>query len=170
MAEAEVLAGRDRHHAQPADEDLGDERLGRQPHQLRPEAQHVEVLHAEVAQELRLARERREAGRRAFGIEQLARVRLEGDHTERCRALPGERACPPDHLPVTEMHAVEIADGDGRTARGVGQPAGAPVHSHGAVSFTPEPDCKGAGPRSGRDIGAAGLVRAEGFEPPTPAV
>ena len=111
-AEAEVLA--DEHPAglQPLNEHPLDERFRRQRGEIPVEALDVRALHPVRRQQLELLAKRREPRGRAIGREELARMRLEGEHAalQAPRARAGEEAL--QHRLVPAMDAVEIPHGE----------------------------------------------------------
>lgn len=131
VAEAEVGADHHVARAEPAGEDVVDELLRRLPHQERGEREREQVLDPELGQEARLDPEGGQPGRRARRGQDLARVRLEGDHAERRAQRPRLLARGPDQRAVAAVHAVEVADRDHAMERGLRQAPVAPVDLHG---------------------------------------
>ena len=88
--------------AELADEHVVDELLRPLGGERAVERDHHELAHAEAGDQVGLDVERGQQLRRGVGRDDLARVRLEGQH--------GVGAG--DHLAVAEVHAVELADRD----------------------------------------------------------
>ena len=115
----EIRPDDDMAQTQPLDDDPAGEGRGRKLGQRAVEVQFVEQLDADLLQPVRPRLGPGQAeGRRVRG-EDLARVRLEGQHAERRADLrPG---CPRevDHRLVAQVDTVEIADGGAGAAVGV---------------------------------------------------
>ena len=116
-AEREIRATDEVLRAETLMEDLGHEGLGRHQAEVVVEAEFVEQRHAESRQGVGALGRQREAERRVVRAEMLAGVRLEGEHRERLLRAGGMGGV--DHVGVAAMHAIEIAQCDGRAA-GVG--------------------------------------------------
>ena len=135
-AEGEVVA---HHHVARADargHHVGDEggRLARGEGAV--ETRDVEDLDAERGEVAGLEAEGREPEGFARGGQDLARVRLEGEHGKRRAEGPCDARAFLDHRAVAEMDPVEIADGDDRAARVCGRGLPVPYDAHGrAVSL-----------------------------------
>ncbi len=102
------------------DEHAVDEGHRRERGECRIEAQHHGEIEPEALEQLELEGQRGQPEVRPFRLEELARVRLEQDHPGGA-PQPGRRVA--RHLQqrlVAAMHAIEVADGEGRTARGGG--------------------------------------------------
>ena len=102
VAEAEVLPDRDLASPRAADEHVVDELLRPLGGERAVERDHHQLAHAEAGDQVGLDVERGQQLRRGVGRDDLARVRLEGEH--------GVGAA--DHLAVAEVDAVELADRD----------------------------------------------------------
>ena len=118
MAEAEVVADHDLAHAEPAREHVVDELGGRLLPEMLGEGEREQMLDAELGEQPRLDPEGREPGRRLLRRQDLARMRLEGDHTERRAEGSGLLARAGDQRAMAPMHAVEVADRDHAVQRG----------------------------------------------------
>ena len=92
IAEAEVVADHGMTDAEPAGQHVVDELLGRLLAQLPREGEREQVLDAQLGEQARLDAERRQARRRVVRRQDLARMRLEGDHAERRAEHPGPLA------------------------------------------------------------------------------
>src|SRR5690606_30902052 len=111
LAEAEIGADDDVADDEPGDQYVADEILRRGRRQGPAEARAVDAIDARVKQQLAVVPGAGQSRRRGVGREVVARIGFEGKHGG--RHAVGTRALDhsPDHLPVTEMHAVEVADG-----------------------------------------------------------
>jgi hypothetical protein len=146
VAEAEVLARRDGPDAEPVGERVAHEVLGRLPHQPAVEAKRVEHVHAQLRRELGLAAQGRQPGGGRLGLDDLARVRLEGDDAQGRAELARERRGGGDHRAVAPVEAVEVADRDRRTAHSARRPGARPDDAHGGLSPTRAGGCKAVWP------------------------
>ena len=101
---------------EPGREDVKDEGLGAEPGEACVERKLVEHLDPELRQPPRpgVGGHQPECGR--VGGEERSRVRLEGDDAERCVELGRRGVGQRQHRLVAEMHAVEVAHRDGRSA------------------------------------------------------
>ena len=121
MAEGEVGPAGQVPRAEALVQHLLHEGVGGHGGESRVEGQRIEDRCAKLAQRLCLRRQQREAERRIVGPEVLARMRLEG---QRGQGQVGPRAmCRTDHRGMAQMHAVEIAERDGRAAQRRGHAA-----------------------------------------------
>ena len=130
VAEAEVLADHDLARAEPAREHVVDELGGGLLAEVVGEGEREQILDPELGQEPRLDPERREPGRRLVGGQDLARVRLEGDHPERRAERPRLLARAGDQGAMTPMHAIEVADRDHPVQGSLRQIPVAPLDLH----------------------------------------
>jgi hypothetical protein len=120
-AEAEIVAHQHVAHAQSRHQHVGDEALGRQGREVLVEAQQDHVVDAATLQLEHLVAQRGDARRGEFGLagaarEEVARVRLEGEHAGRHAAMARLVAQQRQHGLVAAVHAVEVADGQRRAA------------------------------------------------------
>ena len=123
------------------------ERLRRELHQPGVEAEDVEDLDPEIAEELDLAPQRGQAGGGTVRMQHLARVWLEGDDAEGCSQLAGECARRVEHGPVPAVNPVEIADRHRRTEPSPRCAGASPDNAHGRVSSMQAVACKADSPR-----------------------
>ncbi len=146
VAEAKVEADHDVADAEPAREHVVDEALGRFGHQMPIERQDVQVIDPEPGQEARLDPQRGQSRRRLLRRQDLARMRLEGDHAERRAEVAGPRPRGLDQGAVAAVHAVEIADRDHPVQGGLRQIPIAPVDLHRRLMPAPRRRCKEISP------------------------
>ena len=103
-AETEVLPDRDLLGAELLDQDLSKNPSARELRELLVEGDHDQLLDAEPLDHVTLHLEGHDQLRQRRGVQDLERVRLEGEH--RVRSL--------DHRLVAAVDAVEGPDRDGR--------------------------------------------------------
>ncbi len=115
-AEPEVAADEDQLGVQGADQDLGDERLGRLRLQVLVEAQQEHRVDPDVLEELASLRGARQRGWHALGVDDAERVAVEGHHGGDESAIAGGTLEVRDHRAVSDVDPVELADGDGARA------------------------------------------------------
>ena len=84
-----------------------DELFGALVRKAAIERDHHEIVHTQPADQVGLGVEAGEEFRSSLGTDDPQRVRLEREHGVGTR----------DHLSVSEVHAVEFADGDTASAR-----------------------------------------------------
>ncbi len=112
--------------AQPLVQDLLDEVPVAEVGHLEVEVQHIEQVDAEGLERAGLLVGGHQPERRFVGLEQPARMRVEGDHRQRRADGPGRRGRAGNHLLMPQVDAVEIAQRHGRAAVVVGQMFPAP--------------------------------------------
>ena len=114
--EAEIGAGDDTFHAQALDQHRLDELPRRHLRHGRIEGQDMQALHAQRFQrEIAAVRAHQPEGGR-LGSEEAARMRIEQGHAEFAARLVRQIARQRDDMPVPQVHAIEIAQRDHRTA------------------------------------------------------
>ena len=112
-AEGEVVAAHDVARAQPRQQHVVDEGVGRQGRERLVEVLRQHGLHAVLAQQPDLCRRQGEAERAGVGHEEAARMRLEGERDQRRAQRPGPFAGMRQQRLVAAMHAVEVAERHG---------------------------------------------------------
>ena len=117
LAEEEVVADDDVAHAEPVDQHVRDEVVGRQVGERRIEGEHDREVEAEAFEQRELAFERREVEVRLRGLEELARVRLEDQHAGGCVELARGVPDGGQQRLMAAVHAVEVAESEHRAAR-----------------------------------------------------
>src|SRR6185437_7653681 len=90
-----------------------------------------------AAQQLGLDAKGRQAERRGVRLEDAARMRLEGEDGVRRVGDTRQRACLGDDELMTEMDAVEIADGDDAAARVRRKPGIVAENVHRSLDYRP---------------------------------
>ena len=106
--------------AEAIDDDAVDEIVGRQRGERGVEGKHDGDIEPQPIEDRQLLRQRRQVEVRLLGMEILARVRLEDECAGRSAELAPDRRGGTQQRLVPAVHAVEIADGEHRTARFVG--------------------------------------------------
>mmetsp|Transcript_70428 Transcript_70428/g.165811 ORF Transcript_70428/g.165811 Transcript_70428/m.165811 type:complete len:423 (-) Transcript_70428:2047-3315(-) len=133
-AKAEVVAHQHVLRAQAIDQHLADEVLRGQGGERLVEGQDDHLVHAAAFELDQLVAQRGDAGRRQLGLaglggEEVARMRLEGQHAARQATVAGLGLQQRQHGLVAAVHAVEIADGQRAGGRDAGM-VEASEHSH----------------------------------------
>src|SRR5579863_3471670 len=120
VAEMEVVPDDYVAGAKPLDQEAADEILSTHLRERSIEMQHGQQIDAQGFDAVRLGAERRQPKRWRLGMKILNGMRLEGHERQRCahatRGLAGEI----DDRAMTQVDAVEIADGDHGAAVGCG--------------------------------------------------
>ena len=118
-AEVEVEADHGAADGKALDQDAADEVLRREAGQRRVEREHDRAVEPGRGQKPQFDGLIGQPEQRLAGIEEGARMRLEGQRRRRPAQPPGQVLHRADHGAVAAMHAVEIADGDYRATQGV---------------------------------------------------
>ena len=119
-AEMEIRAHHDMGDADTVDENPGGELFGGERGEGGGEGQLVQDVDADLFQPMRAGIRAGQAEGGGVGGEQLAGMRFEGHHAKRGVQAQGFGAGEVDHGAVADMHAIEVADGDGGAAVGSG--------------------------------------------------
>ena len=116
-AKHEVVADHHMGRLQPLAQHLDHEGFGALAGQLGVEMQYEQVVDADRLEMADPDAERRQAEGRLARREELARMRLEGEHRQAGAELAGAARRGADHRLMAAMHAVEIAERHHRAAR-----------------------------------------------------
>ncbi len=118
-AEMEVEADHGAGDGKALDQDALDKTFRRKAGQRRVEGEHDRAVEPGRGQKPQFGRLVGQPEQRLAGIEEGARMRLEGQRRRRPAQRPGPIQRCADHGAVAAMHAVEIADGDHGATQGV---------------------------------------------------
>ena len=118
-AEMEVEADHGAGDGKALDQDALDKIFRRKAGQRRVEGEHDRAVEAGRGQKAQFGRLVGQPEQRRAGIEEGARMRLEGQRRRRPAQRPGQIQRRADHGAMAAMHAVEIADGDHGATQGV---------------------------------------------------
>jgi hypothetical protein len=132
--------------AEPGDQHLANEIFGAQRSEFTAEMEIIEIGDTEAAEQPGLDAEGGQAEGRGGGLEDAARMRLEGEDGGRRAGLTRQGAGPGDDELMAEMNAVEIADRNGTAARARRKPGIMAEDLHRS------PDYRPALPRSEKNI------------------
>src|SRR5439155_6102771 len=117
VAEDEIVTDDGLADPEPGDKHVAHEILGAQGSEREIEMEVVEQIYTERAQQLGLDAKRGQSKGRQTRLKDAARMRLEGQHTLLHPGCACQLSGLADDELVTEMNAVEIADGDHAAAR-----------------------------------------------------
>lgn len=129
--EAEVAADEDEPGVQRVDEDLGHERLGRLRLQFLVEAEQQGRVDPGVLEQFAALRGARQGRRDVRRVDDVERVAVERDDCRHEVVLAGGALEVRDDGSVPDVHAVELADGDGARPEPVRHVGGVLVELHG---------------------------------------
>ncbi len=118
-AEVEVEADHGAGDGKALDQDAVDEFLRRKAGQRRVEGEHDRAVEPGRGQKPQFGGLVGQPEQRLAGIEEGARMRLEGQRRRRPAQRPGLVQRRADHGAMAAMHAIEIADGDDGATQGV---------------------------------------------------
>ena len=131
-AEAEVRADQQPAHAEPLDQHVLDEGLRLERRERAVEARDDHARDAEHAHHVELAAQAREPRGRVRRREELARMRIEGEHGRLEVEIVRRLDEPGQHRLVAAMHAIEVPEG--QRDRAVGDRGQAAEESQGWVA------------------------------------
>ena len=117
LAEEEIMADDDVAGAEAVDDDAIDKSIGRQGGKRAIEGQHHRDIEPELLEDRQLLHQRSQMKVRLLRMKELARMRLEDERAGRGAELTADGARGAQQRLVPAMHAVEVADGEHRTAR-----------------------------------------------------
>jgi len=131
LPEAKIIADDQVPDLAAPDQHLLDEFVGRQGSEAGIKRADHGLPGAAISQQFELFAQRGQTGGRGLRRKKFARMRLEGQHHGRQLALPGHFGQTANQRGVTEMHAIEITDGEHDGSRNGTRVAAKDAHESG---------------------------------------